>query len=242
MMKRLLSFILSFVACITVSAQLVNPYLQAYQYGQELARQQMQEQQQANQDAYNWGRGLRAVYDGMKMIASGDYRAALDKFQEAYSEYNYIPALERLGLCHELGIGFERNTDQADQFYKSGAYVNDRSCVLAQQRIRSNGHYPASYRETFLQNLRAYFNSMNDGGSVPNVPSGGFGGSGSNNNSVYTTCRICGGTGVCTSCNGRGGEYQDTGYYTGSGNKSWISCGSCRGNKRCFNCHGTGRQ
>lgn len=59
--------------------------------------------------------------------------------------------------------------------------------------------------------------------------------------STYTTCRTCGGSGVCTSCGGKGGEWRDTGYYTGSGSKSWIACPSCNGNKRCFNCHGTGR-
>lgn len=66
--------------------------------------------------------------------------------------------------------------------------------------------------------------------------------SSSRSSSAYTTCRICGGSGTCTSCHGKGGEWRDTGYYTGSDSKSWIDCGSCRGNKRCFNCHGTGRQ
>lgn len=66
--------------------------------------------------------------------------------------------------------------------------------------------------------------------------------SSSSSSSTYTTCRICHGSGTCTSCNGTGGSWRDTGYYTGSGKQSWINCGSCRGNKRCFNCHGTGRQ
>lgn len=66
--------------------------------------------------------------------------------------------------------------------------------------------------------------------------------SSSRRSSAYTTCRICHGSGVCTSCGGTGGSWKDTGYYTGSNTKSWINCGSCHGNKRCFNCHGTGRQ
>ncbi len=79
--------------------------------------------------------------------------------------------------------------------------------------------------------------------------SGGYNGTYNNYNSnsssgsgTYSTCRICHGTTVCTSCGGKGGETRDTGYYTGSGNKSWISCPSCNGSKKCFNCHGTGRQ
>jgi len=72
--------------------------------------------------------------------------------------------------------------------------------------------------------------------------SGSYNYNSNSNSSSYDTCRICGGTGVCTSCNGTGGEWRDTGYYTGSGNKSWIDCPSCNGNKKCFNCRGTGRQ
>lgn len=78
------------------------------------------------------------------------------------------------------------------------------------------------------------------GGSVYVPPSSSN--SPSSSGGVYSTCRICGGSGVCTSCNGRGGEFRDTGYYSGTNTKSWINCPSCNGNKRCFNCHGTGRQ
>ena len=81
-------------------------------------------------------------------------------------------------------------------------------------------------------------------GGVYVVPGGSYGSSSgdrSSSSSTYTQCRTCGGSGVCTSCHGSGGEWRDTGYYTGSGSKSWINCPSCNGNKRCFNCHGTGR-
>ena len=67
------------------------------------------------------------------------------------------------------------------------------------------------------------------------------GSSSSSSSSTYSTCPICHGSGVCTSCGGRGGEWRDTGYYTGSGSKSWIDCPSCNGKKTCFNCFGTGR-
>lgn len=59
---------------------------------------------------------------------------------------------------------------------------------------------------------------------------------------TYTQCPICGGSGVCTSCGGTGGKWEDVGYYVGSDTKSWIKCPSCNGNKRCYNCHGSGRQ
>lgn len=70
----------------------------------------------------------------------------------------------------------------------------------------------------------------------------GSGGGGSYGSSRSGGCSYCGGTGKCSSCSGNGGQWMDSGYYTGSGSKSWISCGSCRGSKRCFNCYGTGKQ
>lgn len=66
-------------------------------------------------------------------------------------------------------------------------------------------------------------------------------GGSSSSGSTYTKCNSCGGSGVCRSCNGRGGEWRDTGYYTGSNTKSWINCPSCGGSKRCYMCHGSGR-
>ena len=63
----------------------------------------------------------------------------------------------------------------------------------------------------------------------------------SSSSSTYTTCSTCGGSGVCTSCHGTGGSWQDTGYYTGSGTKSWINCPSCNGSKKCFMCYGRGK-
>lgn len=69
--------------------------------------------------------------------------------------------------------------------------------------------------------------SSNGGSSINNSSSG---------NSLYTTCRICNGSGRCTSCRGTG-----TGMYT-YGGTSHSSCSSCNGSGRCFNCHGTGRQ
>ncbi len=93
-----------------------------------------------------------------------------------------------------------------------------------------------SYNNNYNNNSSNYYYNNNSSNYYNNNSNS------NNSSSTYTTCRICGGTGVCTSCHGTGGEWRDTGYYTGSGSKSWIECPSCRGNKKCFNCHGTGRQ
>ena len=79
--------------------------------------------------------------------------------------------------------------------------------------------------------------TVNSGTSIGSSSSGGS----SSHSSVYTTCRSCNGTGICAGCNGRRGDWRDTGYYTGSNTKTWINCGSCNGTGRCPICHGTGR-
>lgn len=55
-----------------------------------------------------------------------------------------------------------------------------------------------------------------------------------------TRCSTCGGSGVCTSCQGKGGHFEDTGYYIGEYSPSWIPCPSCNGSRKCYMCYGTG--
>lgn len=54
-------------------------------------------------------------------------------------------------------------------------------------------------------------------------------------------CPSCGGRMICTSCNGKLGEWRDTGYYNGDGSKTWFPCPTCHGSGKCFNCHGRGK-
>ena len=72
---------------------------------------------------------------------------------------------------------------------------------------------------------------------------GGGGYSNGGTNSGYQTgpshidkpCRVCGGGGGCSSCNGRGYKYNP---YSGHDDV----CPSCNGSRRCYNCRGTGKQ
>ena len=72
---------------------------------------------------------------------------------------------------------------------------------------------------------------------------GGGGYSNGGTNSGYQTgpshidkpCRVCGGGGGCSSCNGRGYKYNP---YSGHDDV----CTSCNGSRRCYNCRGTGKQ
>lgn len=79
---------------------------------------------------------------------------------------------------------------------------------------------------------------INNGGSSVG---GGTSGSSSKPISPYITCKICRGTGICTRCKGKCGEWMYVDTYTGDGTKAWINCPSCSGNGRCSNCRGTGR-
>lgn len=49
-----------------------------------------------------------------------------------------------------------------------------------------------------------------------------------------SVCSVCGGTGRCSSCNGRG-------HKASIYNAEEQECPSCRGNGRCYNCYGTGK-
>lgn len=239
MKKIIYTLFFLMISSLVVSAQYYNPYQAAYQYGQELARQQ----QQANQRAYNTGYAMGLVQAGQRLIAEGDYEGGFEKFEEAWDDYQYYPALECLGCCYELGIGVERDLDFADLCYEEGADSNEPNCKAAVRRIKSQGHYPESYRDNIIAWLQVKFG---DGSATSNYGNGNYYPSTSSNSSggssTYSTCRICGGSGSCTSCHGSGGEWRDTGYYTSSNTKSWIACPSCSGSTRCFNCHGTGRQ
>jgi hypothetical protein len=214
-------------------------HAQTYLYGEEYHKRMM------SNPAYRYGYASTGVKIAKIGIAAGNYSKAFDHLEKITTECDYGPAYALLGECYELGIGVDRDLDFADEYYKYGAYkLNDLDCKGNLQRIEQYGHWPASYRETYLKEMK---NSTINTYTIPNGGGGYVGGNPLNNNgssssSLYNTCRICGGSGTCTSCHGQGGSWQDTGYYTGSGSKSWINCPSCNGTKRCFNCHGTGKQ
>ena len=137
--------------------------------------------------------------------------------------------------CHYDNEGYYYTKSDSNDKYR---FSDDLTCMV------SVG--PPVMGMTMTMVYYNYPPSGNGNGSYGGSSYGGsYGGSsygGTSGGSAYSKCRICGGSGVCTSCHGTGGEWRDTGYYTGSNTKSWINCPSCNGNKRCFNCHGTGRQ
>ena len=152
-----------------------------------------------------------------------------------------------LGGC--LGTGVIKTVQNTGYPYYS-TYLVDTRCGRCNGSGKQNclvcgGKGSITYKKNnYTGGTASYGGGYTGGGyySPGTSSSSSSSSSSSRSSSAYTTCRICHGSGVCTSCGGTGGSWKDTGYYTGSNTKSWINCGSCHGNKRCFNCHGTGRQ
>lgn len=140
-----------------------------------------------------------------------------------------------------------------EEVKKNNYKTNDNEAEY-RMGIDENGQYVNLVYESSYMGIRHAFinvyslkaghqsgNKMTGGPMIIGGNAGAMSGGSSSNSSVYTKCSVCGGSGVCRSCNGRGGEWRDTGYYTGSDVRSWIECPSCRGNTRCYMCHGSGR-
>lgn len=179
-------------------------------------------------------------------LINHEYGEAVNAFIEGLelNPDNY----EGLGVCFELGFGDEADRELALGCYKDGAKKGSLKCKGQLERIKRSGFWPATetYRKRLIRSLKVQYGyddggGFSGGGFMPNIRGSSSGGSGSSGGSTYRTCPSCGGSGTCSSCHGSGGEWRDTGYYTGSGSRSWISCPSCSGSKRCFNCHGSGR-
>lgn len=188
-------------------------------------------QQQANQNAYNMGKGICIYYEGVNALCEERFSEAYDLFYEGafYSAMNY----EGLGICSELGFGVSVDYDDALNYYKVGANNGNVACKMHLQRIRQNGFWTKKDKPIFLRNLRASQKAA--AGSIQNYGGNMFGGtynsggsSRSSSSSEYT-CPTCHGTGRCTICAGRGYRIS---------NGSHIECTMCSGGGTCYGCHG----
>lgn len=177
---------------------------------------------------------------GMGAIRDGNYKKASELFQEAV-KLNNPDGFEGLGLMFELGIGYDRNLSTANEFYETGAKYGSNKCRQAIQRINTNGHYSASYKSTYIENLKRQAQQYQNS---PIIGGGYVGGGSTNNNSrssgsTYSsgknTCPTCHGSGLCSYCKGRGWNEITTAYGT-----SVKNCIQCYGNKTCRGCGGRG--
>ena len=108
------------------------------------------------------------------------------------------------------------------------ANILDGSDIIYTKEISKSDY------DEISRNKQKYLNRIGIGGGGYN-PSHNHD-DGNKGGSSQKKCSECGGSGICQSCHGTGGSWEDTGYYIGKDVKSWIPCPSCNGSKKCFMC------
>lgn len=187
----------------------------------------------------------RAGYaDGLCVRAIGElvnyrFSEAHKYYAKAYNEYNSAEAAAHLGLMYEVGMGVTANHDKAWKFYSWAKSKGNQLAAACIYRINNEGYWEATNenRKMVIAKLRVA-HGMNSGGaySAPNV---GYGSS-SSSSSSHKKCGSCGGSGLCTGCNGQGGYWEEVGYLSGHPKQIYTTCPVCRGNKHCGVCRGNG--
>lgn len=186
----------------------------------------------------------RAGYaDGLCIRAVGElvnyrFSEAHKYYAEAYNEYNSAEAAAHLGLMYEVGMGVVANHDKAWKFYSWAKSKGNQLAAACIYRINNEGYWAATNenRKLVIAKLRVAHGMNSSGGySAPNA---GYDSS-SSSSSSHKKCGSCGGSGLCTTCNGQGGYWEEVGQLIG-GKKKYITCPVCRGTKHCGLCRGNG--
>lgn len=143
-----------------------------------------------------------------------------------------------LGICFEMGIGTTESQGMALKLYK---YAKERNCTEGTEafyRVTRKGFYPATdaQRKSFAERLKveneikgAAAKAWLDANKSSNSSSGG---------SSFDGCAVCGGSGRCSGCAGRGQYQVSNSFYNTS---HYVDCKECHGGGKCTSCHGTGR-
>ena len=109
------------------------------------------------------------------------------------------------------------------------------------------GGYGASASSSYSGGVNALPDTRHavSGNSSYSAPTSNYGSNSSSASRTSKTCSRtsasdiahCGGSGVCSKCNGKG-KYYDTSF----GNARWVDpCVTCRGSGKCPTCRGTGK-
>ena len=197
-----------------------------------------------------WYGGVKAgtyTQTGGKKNTSSSSKSSSKKASSKSSKYMKCPNCKGTGefscsMCSGYGSIFQFGSYVPCIYCKGLGTWSCRTCS-GTGKVKREAAKKSTRNSTNNSNNYNNYNNYNSYNSYNNYNSyNSNSSSSSSSSSTRSTCRICGGSGVCTSCNGSGGHWEDTGYYTGSGSKSWINCPSCNGSKKCFNCYGTGHQ
>lgn len=191
------------------------------------------------QDAGRAGYADGLCIRGVSCIVSYRFTEAYKYFSQAYNEYNSANAAAHLGLMYEVGMGVNADHDKAWQFYSWAKSKGNQLAAACIYRINNEGYWEATNenRKIVINKLCAA-NGINCPSGTYSVPNVGYG-SGSSSSNSHKKCGSCGGSGLCTTCNGQGAYWEEVGLFTG-GKKKYITCPVCRGNKHCGVCRGNG--
>ena len=159
---------------------------------------------------HEYRQAMQNVQNYMQQLHNQDYSGMWEQF---WKERELREAQEK-AQAEALKRAIENGT-YTDGYYGGGGYNYD-----------AGSSYPES-SSSYYQN--------DGGGSSYQSPSS----SGSRRcKKIHAQDNAhCGGSGVCSKCNGNG-KYFDTSY----GNSRWVSCTYCGGSGRCGSCGGTGRR
>lgn len=195
------------------------------------------------QQVYNNGYATMMFSYAKMNLAHNEYKLAADKLYDLATKYDYTSAFAYLGICYEIGIGFQTNRNLAKQWYNKGAQQGDFECNEALKRIAREGFWPATDRQRrlFCQRVKAVFDAQYNS-HIYSTPSmgGNSNGSSDNSNNNHVRCAGCQGTGMCSMCSGKGGYYIEPYIYSGDNTKVWKECSVCYGKKSCKYCWGRG--
>lgn len=176
-------------------------------------------------------------------LKNGNEFSAFDKFCEVYNNCDSHDrggkAAYWIGVCFEYGFGTNVNQQKAKEFYRYAKEHNYSDGKEAYLRVINRGFISATEtnRKNFIRTLIAKDNMY----AMPSQMGSNINGSGSNgssNSRLPDGCWVCGGSGKCTGCAGRG-WYIVRGY--GTMNDTMHDCLECNHSGRCSACHGTGK-
>lgn len=189
--------------------------------------------QQALQDAYNYGRQVREQWErdrknnpnvlwsdlverlGNGIVFESCYEKAYEDAEILADDHNDVRGYLMMGWLNEMGIGTSKSINYAKRYYEKGARRGNIQCKKELKRI-NNGQY-LSERDS--ENFKLYY---------ANLLHAAYSAAQSLNWDIpKSECPVCNGTRQCKYCNGTGyDEYGQNG-----------RCGVCRGTGKCSGCN-----
>lgn len=197
-MRKLIALLTLMCAAIGAHAQFygnsLNPYdtpesrQWAYEWGQQLARQQNEQQERS--DRSNFGACTGRIY---KAIANRDFAEA-KKWAQHMGSMNKGMSYYYLGLCSEL----QGAPNTAKQYYNSGISYGNTYCKTLLNRLQQYGPMTATQKNNIVMNFKGTVAKVGamSAQAVNEMFSGSSSGSSRSSRRSSGVCSRCHGTGI----------------------------------------------